>query len=168
MSDVDAPLDAGRKAEEGRTADDKQQQQQTVVVDLSHIGVAHDTTPGVMSFAVEEHHRNTEDNPERENTNTLPVLVRRVNSEELLPSPFKTTNQMVIASYLTVICCLCFGAYAVKHAWEAKTKRNAGVLSNAAKESKRSCLCMKLALVGGVCLCIKAIVLLSIHFTVGL
>ena len=62
-------------------------------------------------------------------------------------------------------CCGC-AVYAVKHAWEAKPqKRNNGVLTAAAaKEAKRSCLCMKLALGTGLVLWLFATVLLWICF----
>ena len=78
MSDTTATSTKAKEAEVD-TSDDADQQH--VVVDLSPYLQTQQSASPVRSFAIEAHQRNTEDNPNRENTNTMPVLVRRVNSE---------------------------------------------------------------------------------------
>jgi hypothetical protein len=52
-----------------------------VTVDLSAYLEKPEEKTHLQTFAIEEHNRNTLDNPDRESTNVVPVLVRRVNSE---------------------------------------------------------------------------------------
>nr|KAG5707767.1 hypothetical protein BaRGS_015927 [Batillaria attramentaria] len=89
-----------------------------------------------LAFAVEEHQQNTADNPHREGTSLAPILVRRADSEELLPRPLKSMNQLVGLSYLSFLCCLVCAAYAVDKSWRAKLKRNDGLLSSASDEAR--------------------------------
>ena len=80
--------DTALKTKEAETLQGPGGDSQQVTVDLSAYLETPDSTSPVMTFAVEEHQRNTADNPNRENTNLVPVLVRRVNSEvslETLP-----------------------------------------------------------------------------------
>ncbi|XP_076445770.1 uncharacterized protein LOC143283419 [Babylonia areolata] len=144
--------------------DEKQQ----TVVDVSQFIEHHNSETAVLSFAVEEHQRNTEANPDRENTHILPVLVRRVSSQELLPGPFQSTNQLLCASYLSALCCLCIGVFAVHCAWEAKEKRNSGMLSSAASYANQSYCSMKWAVVVGVIFLLAGTVFVVLEFCTDL
>ena len=87
--------------------------------------------------------------------------------QELLPRPFKSMNQLLCWSYLSMLCCCGFAVYAVEHAWEAKQKRNDGVFTASVKEAKTACLCMKLALGVGLVAWVVGAALLVVYFTKG-
>ncbi|KAK7498636.1 hypothetical protein BaRGS_00010013 [Batillaria attramentaria] len=119
----------------------------------------------VRTFAVEENQRNTADNPHREGTSVAPILIRRVNSEELLPRPLKSMSQLVGLSYLTFLCCPLFGALSVNKSWKAKTKRNKGLLSSASDEARSACKCILTTVIFGGVLWTIGIVFIVLHAT---
>ncbi|KAK7107609.1 uncharacterized protein [Littorina saxatilis] len=159
------PKTTQQKAKEAEARAQGKGDNQATTVDLSAYLEPHDGGAGVKSFAINPHERNTAEHPDHESTFTMPVLVRRVNSEELLPSPFKSTAGMICTSYLCMLCCCCCAAFAVKRAWKAKTKRNAGVYTSAIHEAKRSCYWMKLSLAFGLVLWIIGTVLVILTLT---
>ncbi|KAK6194865.1 hypothetical protein SNE40_000403 [Patella caerulea] len=83
-----------------------------------------DVEGGVESFSMEPHIQNTEKNRHVESNTILPYLVRRMDSEELLPRPWKSTNQIIIVSYISILFCCFIGAAANHYAWKAKKTNN--------------------------------------------
>lgn len=69
----------------------------------------------------------TDENSVHASTTTLPRLVRKVPSVELLPTGWKSTDCLLIASYISVLLCLVTGVFANKYAWRAKRNRGRGL-----------------------------------------
>ncbi|XP_012942149.1 uncharacterized protein LOC106012775 [Aplysia californica] len=111
----------------------------------------------VATFAIEDHEKNTGSNPMKEDTFVFPHLVRRIDSAEVLPRPFKTTNQLICAAYASIICCCCFGAFAAKYAMKTKIQRNKGTYTAAIKSGKKT-----------ICYIIAAVVFCSVVLTIML
>ncbi|XP_005101424.1 uncharacterized protein LOC101847735 [Aplysia californica] len=102
------------------------------------------------TFSVVEHEKNTSANPRKEDTFALPHLVRRIDSAEVLPKPFKSTNQLICAAFSSIICCIVIGAFAAKYAMKAKIQRNKGTYSSAQVSAKRAFYLVIAAVVCGI------------------
>ncbi|XP_059170961.1 uncharacterized protein LOC131952365 [Physella acuta] len=96
------------------------------------------STNEVNSFAMENHQKNTTRNPMKEATSIAPVLIRRTESNEILPKPFTKFSQLIVCSYLSMLCCCICGAMAVKRAVHAKIRRNQGVYVVAQKKARQA------------------------------
>ncbi|CAL1536669.1 unnamed protein product [Lymnaea stagnalis] len=116
----------------------------------------------VATFAVVEIERNDARNSTREATHTLPVLVRRVHSSEFLPRPFTRTVQLIICSYLSVLCCCFCGAFAAEKAMAAKLSRDKGIYIAAKKHARRAAMCIIAAVISG------ALIVIVVGLVVGL
>ncbi|XP_059170964.1 uncharacterized protein LOC131952368 [Physella acuta] len=96
------------------------------------------STSEVNSFAMENQQKNTTRNPMREATSIAPMLVIRTESSEILPKPFTKFSQLIVCSYLSMLCCCICGAMAVKRAVHAKIRRNQGVYVVAKKKARQA------------------------------
>ncbi|XP_069133961.1 uncharacterized protein [Argopecten irradians] len=94
--------------------------------------------PVVQTYNIEPAYQNTLENPYKETTITLPHLVKKVPEEELLPRPYRTFNQVVLLSYVSVLCCMCVGVLANRYAWRAKLQNGKGLYGLAQKWSRRA------------------------------
>ena len=103
----------------------------------------------VHTYAIESAYGNTTENPYRETTVTVPHLVKKVPEDDLTPRPWKTFNQVLCVSYISVIFCLCIGAYANREAWKAKLYNGKGLYGLAQKRAKRAVIVSYLAVVVG-------------------
>ncbi|KAK6194864.1 hypothetical protein SNE40_000402 [Patella caerulea] len=113
-----------------------------------------DEEEAVESFSIEPHIKNTKENRNLESNTVFPYLVRRVDSEELLPRPWKSTNQLIIVSYISVLFCCFFGVFANHNAWEAKEFNNRSRYHEAKGYAKHSVRWMYAAFVCGIVLAI--------------
>lgn len=129
-----------------RTAETDQNQ---VIVSLleSH---EENHAPEIPSYAIEPAYQNTLQNPYRETTVTVPHLIRKVPEEDLTPRPFKSFNQILIFTYLSVIFCMCIGAYANKNAWKAKIHLGKGLYGLAQKRATRAVYMSYVSFVSGI------------------
>lgn len=105
--------------------------------------------PEVPSYAMEPAYQNTLENPYRETTVTVPHLIRKVPEEDLTPRPFKSFNQILIFTYISIIFCMCIGAYANKNAWKAKIHLGKGLYGLAQKRATRAVYCSYVSIVTG-------------------
>lgn len=135
--------------EMNKTADTDQNQ---VIVSLleSHEDNHNNHAPEVVSYSIEPQYQNTLQNPYRETTITVPHMVRKVPEEDLTPKPFKSFNQIIIFSYISVIFCLFIGAYANKNAWKAKIHMGKGLYGLAQKLATRAVYCSYASIVAGL------------------
>ena len=111
----------------------------------------HDTHE-IASFVIDESFKNTEDNRNREATVTVPFLVRKTSSRNLVPRPWKSITQLIIVSYVSFLFCVITGAYANHYAWEAQRNRELGLLSEAKKFAYSSAYCIYISFVIGALL----------------
>jgi hypothetical protein len=109
-----------------------------------------DHSPKIPSYCIEPAYQNTLQNPYRETTITVPHLIRKVPEEDLTPRPFKSFNQILIFTYISVIFCMCIGAYANKNAWKAKIHLGKGLYGLAQKRATRAVYCSYVSFVAGV------------------
>lgn len=132
-----------------KTAETDQNQ---VIVSLleNHEDNHNQNAPEVTSYSIEPQYQNTLENPYRETTITVPHLVRKVPEEDLTPKPFKSFNQIIIFSYISVIFCLFIGAYANKNAWKAKIHMGKGLYGLAQKRATRAVYCSYASFVAGL------------------
>lgn len=90
----------------------------------------------IDSYVIGAADKNTEVNPDREATITLPHLVKRVDSRELIPKPFTHFNQLLFFSYISILFCPFFGAIGNMYAWKAKSQRSKGVYTSAKRRAR--------------------------------
>lgn len=95
----------------------------------AHVGV-------INTYTIDSCFQNTSENPYRETTVTVPHLLRKVPSEDLVPTGWKTINRIIVASYLSMFCCLLTGIIANHYAWEAKTDRSRGLYTLVQRQTK--------------------------------
>ncbi|XP_061176437.1 uncharacterized protein LOC133185316 [Saccostrea echinata] len=103
----------------------------------------------VSSYAIDPAYQNTTENPYRETTVTVPHLVKKVPEDDLTPPPWKTFNQILIMSYVSVFFCLCIGVFANREAWKAKMYNGKGLYGLAQKRAKRAVIISYIAVGGG-------------------
>lgn len=90
----------------------------------------------IDSYAIDEVNKNTEYNPYKESTITVPHLIRRVNSRELIPKPFTSFTQLLVISYISILFFPFFGAIANMYAWKAKIERGKGLYTLAKRRAR--------------------------------
>lgn len=111
-----------------------------------------DNTNVLQSFAIDDAYRNTAENPYRETTMTVPHLVKKVPEEDLTPRPWKTFNQILCFSYLSVVFCIGLGVYANREAWKAKLLNGKGLYGLAQQRARRAVIVSYTAIVVGILL----------------
>ncbi|XP_033741531.1 uncharacterized protein LOC117328202 [Pecten maximus] len=125
-----------------------------VGTDSEHVAISllegHETSKGpvVESWTIEP--VNTEKNPNKEATITMPHLVKKIPQKELLPRPYRTFNQVVVMTYASAICCLFVGLLANRWAWHAKLQNEKGLYGLAKKWARRAVYVSYVAVVLGV------------------
>ncbi|KAK6172796.1 hypothetical protein SNE40_016384 [Patella caerulea] len=117
---------------------------------------------GVESYSMDPYIKNTKEDKNLESNTILPYLVRKVDSKELLPRPWTSTNQLLIASYISVLCCCFIGVFANRYAWKAKSYNNRSRYHEAKQYARKSVKWMYAAF--GCALAITALTLL-IYFS---
>ncbi|KAK6194867.1 hypothetical protein SNE40_000405 [Patella caerulea] len=113
-----------------------------------------DEEKGVESYSMDPYIKNTSENKNLEANTILPYLVRRRNSEELLPRPWKSVNQLIIVSYVSAVLCCFLGVVANHFAWRAKKTKNENRYHETKKFGKRSVIFIYLAFAGFLTMCI--------------
>lgn len=113
----------------------------------------------VKSYAIDPTYHNTSENPYRETTVTLPHMVKKVPEDDLTPRPWKTFNQILVLSYVSVVFCLCFGVFANREAWKAKLYNGKGLYGLAQKRARRAALVSYIAVGSGLFLIILFLIL---------
>ncbi|XP_041354462.1 uncharacterized protein LOC121372236 [Gigantopelta aegis] len=106
----------------------------------------------VDSFVIAEGFKNTEDNRHREATVTVPFLVRKTASRNLVPSPWRSITQLIVVSYVSVLFCVVTGAFANHYAWKAMRCRELGLLSESKKFAASSACCIYISFAIGAVL----------------
>ncbi|OWF53660.1 hypothetical protein KP79_PYT07669 [Mizuhopecten yessoensis] len=104
----------------------------------------------MKSFNIEPAYQNTIENPYKETTVTLPHLVKKMPEEQLLPRPWRTFNQVVCLSYISILFCMCIGVFANRYAWRAKLQNGKGLYGLAQKWSRRAVYASYTAFVVGL------------------
>ncbi|KAK3098294.1 hypothetical protein FSP39_018039 [Pinctada imbricata] len=94
----------------------------------------------IKSYAIEPQYQNTMENPYRETTVTVPHLVKKVPQDDLTPRPWKTFNQILLLSYISIVFCMCFGVFANRDAWKAKLYNGKGLYGLAQKRARRAAI----------------------------
>ena len=90
-------------------------------------------------FSMDKVYATTMENPYRETTVTVQTLKdKTVPQGEITPKPFKTFNQILLLTYLSIACCFCFGIVANRFAWKAKIHHGKGLYGLAQKRAKRA------------------------------
>ncbi|XP_061177186.1 uncharacterized protein LOC133185910 [Saccostrea echinata] len=95
---------------------------------------------------------------ENPHTMTLPHLVRKVPESDLTPRPWKTFNQILCLSYISVLFFFPIGAFANKYAWKAIRTYRKGLYVLAKKWAKPAVILSYIAVLVG-CIVITIIVL---------
>ncbi|XP_060065133.1 uncharacterized protein LOC132545465 [Ylistrum balloti] len=106
--------------------------------------------PVVMTYNIEPAYQNTLSNPYKETTITLPHLVKKVPPRELLPRPYRTFNQVLALSYVSIVCCLFIGMFANRYAWRAKIQNGKGLYALAKKWARIAVYVSYVAFVCGI------------------
>lgn len=119
-----------------------------------------------ISFAIDPVFQNTAENPYRETTVTVPHLVRRVPSCDLVPKPWTSFRCVIIGSYISVLFCLFTGAAANKYAWRAKQQQSKGLYGLAQRDSRYAVILIYISIALGlvIAIIITIIVLTSTDY----
>lgn len=90
------------------------------------------------SYAVDPCFQNTSENPYRETTVTVPHLIRRVPSSDLVPMGWRSINRVIIGTYISIVFCCITGALANRYAWKAKRYQSKGLYGLVQRDSRRA------------------------------
>ncbi|KAL5010306.1 hypothetical protein ScPMuIL_012611 [Solemya velum] len=96
--------------------------------------------PEAVSFSVDPVFQNTQENPYKETTITVPSD-RRVPTSNLVPKPWKNFNQILIMTYVSIVFFIFTGAFANKYAWKAKMHHSKGLYGLAQRDIKYAVTC---------------------------
>lgn len=99
------------------------------------------------------------ENPYRETTDTTQNFIRRVPSSDLVPSPFKKFNQVIVLAVIGTVFFVFVGLFAIRLARNAKTHHSKGLYGLAQRDSKKSVILSYLSLTLGVLTIITIIIL---------
>ncbi|XP_046557591.1 uncharacterized protein LOC124266831 isoform X2 [Haliotis rubra] len=80
------------------------------------------------------------------------VRLKIPNSGELVPKPWRSIKQVIVASYLSLICLCLPGMFATKYAWEANRYKELGLPSEAKVLAKNAVCCIYTGLILGTVL----------------
>ena len=105
-------------------------------------------------FSIEPVFQNTLDNPYRETTVSVPHMVRRVPSSEMLPRPWKHLQWILIGSYISCVLCLFSGALAFHYARKAKKHQSKGLYGLMQRDSRFAVWLIYVSFVVGILLII--------------
>lgn len=102
---------------------------------------------------------NAYENPYKETTDTTQNFIRRVPSADLVPSPYKKFNHIIILSIVSTIFFFVTGIFAIKLARAAKTHHSKGLYGLAQRDSKKAAILSYLSFTLGVLLIIAIIII---------
>ncbi|CAE1249838.1 unnamed protein product [Acanthosepion pharaonis] len=114
----------------------------------------------MRSFSIEPVFQNTLDNPYRETTVSVPHMVRRVPSSEMLPRPWKHLQWILIASYISLFLCIPSGALAYHYATKAMKHHSKGLYGLMQRDSRFAVWLIYASFVMGILLIIIITVVL--------
>ncbi|XP_013418525.1 uncharacterized protein LOC106179447 isoform X1 [Lingula anatina] len=124
---------------------------------------AEEEEPGPATFAIEPGFRNTPDNPCRESTITVPHLVRKVASEELVPKGWKSLNRVLIVTYISYLFCPFIACAANAWVWKAIRAREKGVYARTQEYSRMAVIAVYVAIPLGVVIYVTIILLVVLQ-----
>jgi hypothetical protein len=76
---------------------------------------------------------NSSENPYRDTTES-DINLRHLPLAELVPRPWKTFEQVMIASYISVVICFVTGLFAVRYAWRGRRHQSKGLMGMAQRD----------------------------------
>ena len=104
---------------------------------------------------------NAYENPYKETTDTTQNFIRRVPSADLVPSPFKKFNHVIILSIVSAIFFFVTGIFAVRLARAAKTQHSKGLYGLAQRDSKKAVILSYLGITISVLIIIIVVIVVS-------
>lgn len=99
------------------------------------------------------------ENPYRETTDNAQNFIRRVPSSDLVPTPFKKFQHLLILSIVAMVLFLPVGFFAFRLARAAKTHHSKGLYGLAQRDGKKSVILSYLSIVLGILSIITIIVI---------
>lgn len=102
---------------------------------LIESGRRKDDHKGGYSDFMEPDFENGSENPYRDTTES-DISIRHIPLSDLMPHPWKTFEQVMIASYISVVLNLVTGLLAVRYAWRGKRHQSKGLMGMAQKDLK--------------------------------
>ena len=104
---------------------------------------------------------NAYENPYKETTDTTQNFIRRVPSADLVPSPYKKFNHVIILSVIGAVFCFVTGIFAIRLARAAKTHHSKGLYGLAQRDSKKAVIISYLGIVISVLIVIVVVIVVS-------
>ncbi|KAK6987036.1 hypothetical protein BgiMline_016711 [Biomphalaria glabrata] len=120
-------------------------------VSVSLIGVgsrAGDRKNGYSTYT-EPDFENSSENPYRDTTES-DINLRHIPLGDLVPRPWKTFEQVMIASYVSVVFFIVTGLFAVRYARRGKRHQSKGLMGMAQRDLKMAVWCVYASIAFGV------------------
>ena len=154
------PTDSHKEATEKQAIDDPEQVSVSLLVP-NNPPTSETNGSKPQSYVSDPAYQKTLENPYRETTVMDPHQIRKVPQDDLIPKPWKTFNQILILSYISIVFCLCGGIFANRDAWKAKLYNGKGLYGLAQKRARRAVIVSYVSIAIGVLILLIVIIALT-------